>query len=816
MRPSTGGDALPPRSRKSSLGDHAAPYTGPSSVPTAFFLRSEEDIEQNLAITQRTESGARRRGSTFGVQSLADTLEGSFGPALGQDKSRVDKKAENIAGVPTEKDSARTTPQDSSRSSSINPGSSRSSPARNGKRKATNHTPSAPLTSFNIEARSPATVSAVTSTPKSVSLQSLKLSDDETSPDEAASQVVTSSGDEEDEDPQQDGSLSFPQLVMPSLQMPTRRPFTDRGKAMGKLKVLVTGESGIGKSCLIRSIVQLCEHIVHVDPLSPSQSFTQSPPVKPKSRKRKGENASTTRIIEINASTKSYPHWWTDIAESHVSRRRKSTSDAVLERNICFVDTPGFKKDVTGLDDINLVVDYVESLLFQTSSITALEDNDVLGVVSGTGGVSVDLVVYLLSPSHDISKDIDFMERLSALTNVIPVIAKSDTISVAELATVKTSILARLQTTSIRPFFFGKALDDALIAAQGLCVASDSSTGPVATAGPTEYPFKVPTHPYALSSVNAPDSDTMDASLLMSPDYVQPLLPSELAILVNQIFDPDSIAWLRHSAAKKFLSWRHRTRLPGDSYILQGLQEQVKRGSVSSTSVGLSGTALNASGTSSIFSATSPSGVLVPRTTSPFFLPTSNFNSNLQSPNPASSPSFSYTYTDPQDQPTEYTLARYNSYVQGEHRPAELRLAKWATDLQRSLRNERERYEELQRADRAKWLLERVGEEVRCGSIMASPTGSHRADWAVARRGTGKERGIAGQSHSKGGILDSRDPLGLCDFGDDFTKKGFVLIKVMGGMSVLGALVVAVVKACGVETGLPEGGVWSWVTGVAE
>jgi hypothetical protein len=76
-------------------------------------------------------------------------------------------------------------------------------------------------------------------------LHSLKLSDEESALDELASQVVMSSGEEEDErDTEQGASSSFPQLVMPSIQMPTRRPFTTKGKAMGKLKVLVAGEAG--------------------------------------------------------------------------------------------------------------------------------------------------------------------------------------------------------------------------------------------------------------------------------------------------------------------------------------------------------------------------------------------------------------------------------------------------------------------------------------------------------------------------------------------------------------------------------------------
>jgi hypothetical protein len=48
---------------------------------------------------------------------------------------------------------------------------------------------------------------------------------------------------------------------------------------------------------------------------------------------------------------------------------------------------------------MDLVIEYVESLLRQTSSVTTMADNDVLGVVSGSGGVSIDVVIYLLPPS---------------------------------------------------------------------------------------------------------------------------------------------------------------------------------------------------------------------------------------------------------------------------------------------------------------------------------------------------------------------------------------------------------------------------------
>ena len=63
--------------------------------------------------------------------------------------------------------------------------------------------------------------------------------------DDIASQAIVSSGDEEREvGSELIDSGSAPQLVMPSIKMPSRRPFTERGKNMGRLKVLIAGDSG--------------------------------------------------------------------------------------------------------------------------------------------------------------------------------------------------------------------------------------------------------------------------------------------------------------------------------------------------------------------------------------------------------------------------------------------------------------------------------------------------------------------------------------------------------------------------------------------
>lgn len=187
------------------------------------------------------------------------------------------------------------------------------------------------------------------------------------------------------------------------------------------------------------------------------------------------------------------------------------------------------------------------------------------------------------------------MQRLSAYTNVIPVIAKSETLNAQELVSLKASILARLQVTAVKPFLFGKPIDDALLAVQGLDIVYPLETPKTAihvdeAKEPNQFPFPTPTHPYAVSSIQGSDADIMDASLLMSPDYVQPLMPSELSNLIDQVFDPESVAWLRHAGAKKFLAWRRRTKLPGDSFIMHGLQQPR---SPTTASVGLAGTMAN-------------------------------------------------------------------------------------------------------------------------------------------------------------------------------------------------------------------------------
>lgn len=52
-------------------------------------------------------------------------------------------------------------------------------------------------------------------------------------------------GGEEEAEEEGFGVAAPPQFIMPQIIMPRRRPFTERGRRMGKLKVLIAGDSGM-------------------------------------------------------------------------------------------------------------------------------------------------------------------------------------------------------------------------------------------------------------------------------------------------------------------------------------------------------------------------------------------------------------------------------------------------------------------------------------------------------------------------------------------------------------------------------------------
>lgn len=419
----------------------------PQAAPAAQDDRVKEEVEQTTSPVISPKSMA---DSSYGVQSLEDALGEAFPSDNTSSESRIreprlpslqtteplnvgpsvegsmlagrKRKAGNpvhpkIAAAAQRIISSEHSP---TRSSSLaSHARVSSSPLRDLLRKTSNTSLDQPPTPLRL---SPQPDSGVSSTPRSSSVRSFRLSDEEGSViDDSSSQILqSSSGEEEDEEEETplgnaagciqarggaEEAGDGPQLVMPSLAMPSRRPFTERGQRMGRLKVLVAGSAGSGKTSLISSICRSCEDIVHVDPVGGNSS----PSLLTRSlRKDSAVDETklyerTLQITELHASTKAYPSWWSEMEESRVLRRRKSMGDVVLDRNICFIDTPGWADSHINNEEFveagtERVIAYIKQRLQQNATLGSMSDSDLLSVLSGGGGCQIDAVLYLFAP----------------------------------------------------------------------------------------------------------------------------------------------------------------------------------------------------------------------------------------------------------------------------------------------------------------------------------------------------------------------------------------------------------------------------------
>lgn len=184
--------------------------------------------------------GPSQESSTYGVRSLEDTINEGMGESA-QEVNITEDDVEQISvklGFGSSKD---TEPSDRVEPKVIF--DDRTKAALSGHQKSqTSPAPSSlPMTPSLLG--SPAEPASVPSSPKSISVRSFRPMDEISIPDGASSQAMDS-GDEDGLAGYTEPQIGAPQLVMPSIRMPSRRPFTEQGKAMGRLKLLVAGAPG--------------------------------------------------------------------------------------------------------------------------------------------------------------------------------------------------------------------------------------------------------------------------------------------------------------------------------------------------------------------------------------------------------------------------------------------------------------------------------------------------------------------------------------------------------------------------------------------
>ncbi|KAK2032784.1 hypothetical protein LX32DRAFT_611214 [Colletotrichum zoysiae] len=487
------------------------------------------------------------------------------------------------------------------------------------------------------------------------------------------------------------------QFIMPTINVPNRRPFTETGKSIGRLKILLAGRSGLGKTALIRAITQSCSHIVHVDPtmpvamasagLLPANTLPNDPPIL----------QGTFQITETFASTKPYPPWWKESLQPSCVSGTGSVDDTILDRNICLVDTPGYQETCRPVDTVGQVSQYVESHL-QKNRLDGMEDPDVLKAISGSGGLLVDAVLYTIASSGLTATDFQYIRQLEPLTNVIPLLAHADTLTPEQVTSSKARIAQQLAEAGLKQFTFAPKTSNAH--------------------GPGIY---------AISSELVSDHDVMDASLLMSSEYVQPLAPTDLPRLLDDIFSVDGATWLRHAAATKLLGWRlHRPK-------------------TSNSSAGLS---LRTDGCTDRRLLRTRTGSLTP-----------------------------------------FAMSCVPSYARYEERFCRVQLTDWAADLQRSLANERAVRERRAREQADVWVRESCRDRrsvpgVNVGTAMALTRARGRRDLgrplSSRRHSTGSDQNWA--------LVRHQDPLGLLQLKADLKWQSWNTLEMVGGLGLIGGL----------------------------
>jgi hypothetical protein len=243
MRPLAGDDVLAGRSRNDSFSD-ATPLARPQQPEMTFFLADEKTMEASLSASSSPNRHRRydhTKRSTFGVESL-DTITSSLSHDNdGQEHSR-ETGPKNWKGSFMD-DMQRSSQEDMassySPSSISSAGASRTmSPSAPRSRPSQKGDASQPITPSYLESPIFGTLST--------NPHSRQNSEIDFYTDDNASRVILSSGEDESaESPEVEDGSHASQLVMPSLQLPTRRPFTDKGKTLGRLKILIAGDSGM-------------------------------------------------------------------------------------------------------------------------------------------------------------------------------------------------------------------------------------------------------------------------------------------------------------------------------------------------------------------------------------------------------------------------------------------------------------------------------------------------------------------------------------------------------------------------------------------
>lgn len=105
-------------------------------------------------------------------------------------------------------------------------------------------------------------------------------------------------------------------------------------------------------------------------------------------------------------------------------------------------------------------------------------------------------------------------------------------------------------------------------------------------------------------------------------------------------------------------------------------------------------------------------------------------------------------------------------------------------DLQRSMRNERERHERLAQGEHVDWLTTQLGQHMEEGTLVQ----------VQAQRVAVIKHAGDGEADTFGPTSDPRDPLGLLAWNERMQRRAWLAVQVVGGCGVVGALAIWAVR----------------------
>lgn len=293
-------------------------------------------------------------------------------------------------------------------------------------------------------------------------------------------------------------TFASPKLVMPRVSLPTRRPFTTDGLALGKLKLLIAGDSGTGKSMLVKAIAQASKDIVYINDfptfVDPEDGtlWEYEASTKPRidfDHTFGGEKEETEKDSDLDSSSDSdfdfgsvYGDYYdtanfarSSSATTKAKSRRpsvapqsssKTSSDSnAFEKNVCIVDTLGYGTFTDASRCIQTVISYLDSAFHATSDLVNAQNPEACSLLASKSSMKsvpmVDACLYTIT-SRLKPVDIEYIRQISQYTTVIPVITRADVLPVKEVLALKLSILQDLRRADLVPYVFDTSIEEAI------------------------------------------------------------------------------------------------------------------------------------------------------------------------------------------------------------------------------------------------------------------------------------------------------------------------------------------------------------------